>query len=93
MNKSMSTTCNRLSELPKPKPNVKPPPNPAFTAGPINYQALGITPRMRIFLIVAITIMGTVETYTWSIFLYNRIWKKLPEDEDEYPFDARKKAS
>lgn len=34
------------------------------------------------FLIVLLCICGTIETITWSIFLYNRFYKKELTEED-----------
>ena len=70
----------------------KPPQKPAKAESPpelpnFSLQSLNLSPRMRMFLIVALCIFGTIETMTWSIFLYNRFWKKDGAGEEREDVD------
>jgi hypothetical protein len=45
-------------------------------------DSLGLTKRMRTALIVVLCIFGTIETFTWTMFFYNRFWKKEEMEEE-----------
>jgi hypothetical protein len=52
---------------------------------PFDFALLGVTPRMRMFLIVLLCIFSTIETYTWSIFLYHHFYKDKKSDNSDDP--------
>jgi hypothetical protein len=47
-----------------------------------NLTSLGVTPRMRLFLIILLCIFGTIETFTWTILLCNHFYKNELVDEE-----------
>lgn len=45
---------------------------PRFSLG-----GLGATPTMKVFIYAALAVMGTVETYTYSLWIWHKLY---PED-------------
>ncbi|KAL2064473.1 hypothetical protein VTL71DRAFT_4967 [Oculimacula yallundae] len=79
LSKSLSTRHSlRAQESNTSKP--PPPPNPSFGAAPMS--ELGATSTVKIVVYVAISIMATVETFTWAKFLWAK-FGRVEEDEVE----------
>ncbi|KAK0099469.1 hypothetical protein ONS96_008306 [Cadophora gregata f. sp. sojae] len=55
------------------------PPNPSF--GAASFKELGATRTVEVVVYIAIGIMGTVETFTWSKFLWAKFGPKDVEIE------------
>ncbi|KAH6712605.1 hypothetical protein DL95DRAFT_395463 [Leptodontidium sp. 2 PMI_412] len=69
------------TQNPSPSPSKpSPPPNPSF--GAASFKELGATRTVKIVVYIAIGIMGTVETFTWSRFLWAKFGPKKVEDGD-----------
>ncbi|RVX68174.1 hypothetical protein B0A52_08682 [Exophiala mesophila] len=48
-----------------------------------SFNDLGATPRIKIFIYVVVAILATVETYTYSIWIWQRWFKKTAEQEED----------
>jgi hypothetical protein len=78
----LNVNLRRLSDSPhKSKSTNEHPQNPTLPG--FSFEALGVGPRMRIFLIVILCIFSTIETLTWATFIYNRFYKKDDEEDGD----------
>lgn len=59
---------------PKPKRNAIPEPNPSYPA--FNLNSLGLGKRMKIAVIIIVSIFGTIETWFWCTAIW-RWWQGL----------------
>jgi hypothetical protein len=81
------TTRQQSSKQSTPKPAKANGSNAPPELPSLSLDSLGVSPRMKTFLIVLLCIFGTIETFTWTMFLYNRFYKKEEEQADD---DAEK---
>ncbi|PVH74844.1 hypothetical protein DL98DRAFT_519000 [Cadophora sp. DSE1049] len=58
-----------------------PPPNPSF--GAASFKELGATRTVKIVVYIAVVIIGTAETFTWSKFLWAKFGPKKEDAEAE----------
>ncbi|KAH7348329.1 hypothetical protein BKA65DRAFT_258574 [Rhexocercosporidium sp. MPI-PUGE-AT-0058] len=82
--KSFSTQHPLRSQNPSPSPASSGPPlppNPSF--GAASFKELGATQTVKIVVYIAVSIIATVETFTWSKFLWAKFGpEKVVEHED-----------
>ncbi|KIV97000.1 hypothetical protein PV10_00810 [Exophiala mesophila] len=73
-----STSTSPPSATTNTNTNTNPGELPKFS-----FNDLGATPRIKIFIYVVVGILATVETYTYSIWIWQRWFKKTPEQEED----------
>lgn len=78
-------TQNFGPNSPKPPP---PPPNPSF--GAASFKELGATRTVKIVVYIAVAIIGTAETFTWSKFLWAKFGPKKEDAEVEAGAEVEK---
>lgn len=78
--KSTSATAPRATTEPGPT-NTTTDNNPGQLPS-FSLNDLGATPRIRIFIYVVVGILATVETYTYSIWIWQKWFKKDPPQEE-----------
>ena len=69
-------------------PKQPPPPNPSF--GAASFKELGATRTVKIVVYIAIAIMATAETFTWSKFLWAKFGSKKEDAEIEAGAEVEK---
>lgn len=86
--RSFSTHPQLHTQNPSPNSPNSPkqplPPNPSFDAA--SFKELGATRTVKIVVYIAVAVMGTAETFTWSKFL----WAKFGPKEEDAEIEAEK---